>query len=270
MSDDDNERDSGGFQHENAFDLSPEWGPARLDRRHQFNGYAMVFLPYDFDVSTGFRFLSGRPDRRDAWARDANGDRGGPDRPFSAPGVPFTRNAFRNEPFNDVNLRLQWGSTFDGRASCCLIGRGLQLVQLGQHRVGRHDGDQLLRGDGPGRLRLRRADQPELPVADRQQPDIVDVRPADSDEHILARRDRFSSDCGSCSETRPSGHRRPGACGRLAAVWRSTPRDAVQRQMPGPRVRSTSAAITPKAFQFGSAAMRVRRSQARSPSPAAT
>ena len=35
-SDDDNERDSGGFQHENAFDLSTEYGPANLDRRHQF------------------------------------------------------------------------------------------------------------------------------------------------------------------------------------------------------------------------------------------
>ena len=40
---------------------------------------------------------------------DANGDRGGPDRPFSAPGVPFRRNAFRNKPIYDVNLRLQKG-----------------------------------------------------------------------------------------------------------------------------------------------------------------
>ena len=47
MSDDDNERDSGGVLYENTFDLGPEWGPARLDRRHQFNGYAVFFLPYD-------------------------------------------------------------------------------------------------------------------------------------------------------------------------------------------------------------------------------
>jgi hypothetical protein len=40
---------------------------------------------------------------------DANGDRGGPDRPFSAPGVPFRRNAFRNNAIYDVNLRLQKG-----------------------------------------------------------------------------------------------------------------------------------------------------------------
>ena len=61
MSDDDNERDSGGVQFENTFDLGPEWGPARLDRRHQFNGYAVFFLPYDVDVSTSFKFLSGLP-----------------------------------------------------------------------------------------------------------------------------------------------------------------------------------------------------------------
>jgi len=114
MSDDDNERDSGGPGYENAFDLSPEWAPARLDRRHQFNGYVMFFLPYHFDVSTGFRALSGLP--IDAtMGRDANGDRGGPDRPFSAPGVPFQRNAFRNEPFKEVNLRVQWGRDIGGR-----------------------------------------------------------------------------------------------------------------------------------------------------------
>lgn len=107
MSDDDNERDSGGPGYENTFDLSSEWSAARLDRRHQFNGYALFYLPYNFDVSTGFRFLSGLP--IDAtMGRDANNDRGGPDRPFSAPGVPFERNAFRNEPFKEVNLRGQW------------------------------------------------------------------------------------------------------------------------------------------------------------------
>ena len=30
------------------------------------------------------------------------------DRPFSAPGVPFTRNAFRNESLKFLNLRVQW------------------------------------------------------------------------------------------------------------------------------------------------------------------
>jgi len=115
MSDDDNERDSGGAQYENTYDLGPEWGPARLDRRHQFNGYAVFYLPYHFDVSSGFRFLSALP--IDAtMGRDANNDRGGPDRPYSAPGVPFQRNGFRNEPFKEVNLRVQYAVNFsEGR-----------------------------------------------------------------------------------------------------------------------------------------------------------
>jgi outer membrane receptor for ferrienterochelin and colicin len=113
QSDDDNERDAGGAQYENTYDLSSEWGPARLDRRHQFNGYVLFFLPYGFDASTSFRFLSGRP--IDAtFGSDANTDQGGPDRPYSAPGVPFQRNAFRNEPYKEVNLRLQWGLNFNG------------------------------------------------------------------------------------------------------------------------------------------------------------
>lgn len=44
-SDDDNERDAGGAQYENAFDLGPEYSAARLDRRHQFNGDVVVYLP---------------------------------------------------------------------------------------------------------------------------------------------------------------------------------------------------------------------------------
>ncbi len=108
MSDDDNERDSGGVQFENGFNLAPEWSPARLDRRHQFNGYAMFFFPRGFDVSSGYRFQSGVP--IDAgFGRDINNSRGGPDRPYSAPGVPFERNGFRNLAFKEVNLRTQWG-----------------------------------------------------------------------------------------------------------------------------------------------------------------
>jgi hypothetical protein len=110
-SDDDNERDAGGFQHADAFNLAPEYGPANLDRRHQFNGSALVFLPYGIDVTSGFVARSGRPIEA-TFGSDANGDLGGPDRPFSAPGVPFTRNAFRNKALYDVNLRVQKGFGF--------------------------------------------------------------------------------------------------------------------------------------------------------------
>ncbi len=113
MSDDDNERDSGGVQYENGFDLGPEWNYARLDRRHQFNGYALFYLPFNFDVSTGFRAQSAIP--IDAtFGRDVNSSQGGSDRPYSAPGIPFERNAFRNEPFKEVTLRVQWGARFAG------------------------------------------------------------------------------------------------------------------------------------------------------------
>jgi outer membrane receptor for ferrienterochelin and colicin len=121
MSDDDNERDAGGAQYENTYDLGPEWSPARLDRRHQFNGYAVFFMPHNFDVSTGFRFFSGLPIDA-SMGRDANGDRGGPDRPFSAPGQPFERNAFRNEPFKEVNFRVQWGLDFAGGKKVLVTG----------------------------------------------------------------------------------------------------------------------------------------------------
>jgi hypothetical protein len=113
MSDDDNERDSGGVLYENTFDLGPEWGPARLDRRHQFNGYAVLFLPYNVDLSTSFKFLSGLPIDA-AIGRDINNSLGGSDRPYSAPGVPFERNGFRDESFKEVNLRAQWGPRFGG------------------------------------------------------------------------------------------------------------------------------------------------------------
>lgn len=125
-SDDDNERDSGGPGAANTFDLTPEWGPARLDRRHQFNGYAMAFLPYNIDASVGFRFLSGLP--IDAtMGRDADGSRGGPDRPYSAPGVSFIRNGFRNEPFKEVNLRINWGVNIGGTRQLILTGEVFNL-----------------------------------------------------------------------------------------------------------------------------------------------
>ncbi len=109
-SDDDNERDAGGQAAANTFDLGPEWGPARLDRRHQFNGFVLVYLPLSIDVTTSFRAYSGRPIDATLGTDTGvgNGDRINTDRPYSAPGVSFTRNSFRNEPIKEVNLRAQW------------------------------------------------------------------------------------------------------------------------------------------------------------------
>lgn len=120
MSNDDNERDSGGVLYENAFNLGSEWGPARLDRRHQFNGFAVFYLPYGLDLSTGFRLLSALPIDA-SFGRDINASLGGSDRPYSAPGVPFQRNAFRDKPFKEVNFRAQWGPRFNGGSNRVLF-----------------------------------------------------------------------------------------------------------------------------------------------------
>ena len=105
-SNDDNERSASGVSYENGYDLTSEYGPSALDRRHQFHLNGVFALPGGVDVSTGMHVLSGAPfDAR--MGTDSNEDRGGADRPYSAPGVPFTRNAFRDKPVADVNLRVQ-------------------------------------------------------------------------------------------------------------------------------------------------------------------
>lgn len=115
LSDDDNERDATGVQYDNAFNFGPEFGHARLDRRHQFVANPVFFLPAGFEVSSAVRLRSGRP--IDAtMGFDANEDRGGPDRPFSAPGVSFRRNSFRNRALYDIDLRVQKSFRFgEGR-----------------------------------------------------------------------------------------------------------------------------------------------------------
>ncbi|MEW6126271.1 MAG: carboxypeptidase regulatory-like domain-containing protein [Acidobacteriota bacterium] len=106
LSDDDNERDAGGISYENGRDLSSEYFLSRLDRKHQFVANPVFTTPFDFEISSAIRLLSGLP--IDAtFGSDANEDRGGPDRPFRAPGVPFLRNSFRNRPQYNVDLRVQ-------------------------------------------------------------------------------------------------------------------------------------------------------------------
>ncbi len=105
-SSDDNERNAGEISYENGYDLAAEYGPSLLDRRHQFHAHGVVLLPGTVDLSTGMSILSSAPfDAR--MGADSNQDRGGADRPYRAPGVPFTRNAFRNKPTADINLRVQ-------------------------------------------------------------------------------------------------------------------------------------------------------------------
>ncbi|MBK8315455.1 MAG: TonB-dependent receptor [Acidobacteria bacterium] len=108
LSNDDNERDAGGVAYENGFNLASEFNYGRLDRRHQFVANSVFFLPAGFEASTAIRLLSGLPIDA-SYGSDANEDIAGPDRPYSAPGVPFKRNAFRNNSQYNVDLRVQKG-----------------------------------------------------------------------------------------------------------------------------------------------------------------
>lgn len=111
LSNDDNERDAGGIAYENGFNLGPEFNYSRLDRRHQFVANSVFFFPLGFEAASTMRFLSGLPIDA-AYGADVNEDIGGPDRPYSAAGVPFKRNSFRNEPVYNVDLRVQKGIGF--------------------------------------------------------------------------------------------------------------------------------------------------------------
>lgn len=111
-SDDDNERNSGGVLYSNPYDLSSEYGPSVLDRTHQFVANPIFFLPYGFDVSSAIRLRSGTP-VNSLVGSDLNGDFNTTDRPYTAQGAEFQRNAFRNRPIYDVDLRVQKGFTFD-------------------------------------------------------------------------------------------------------------------------------------------------------------
>ncbi len=113
LSDDDNERDAGGVAFENSYNLGPEFNYSRLDRRHQFVANPVFFLPWNFEVSSAIRLRSGLPIDT-GYGQDANGDIGGADRPYSAPGVPFKRNAFRNLAVYNIDLRLQKGIRVGG------------------------------------------------------------------------------------------------------------------------------------------------------------
>lgn len=107
-SDDDNERNATGLFYDNTFDLSSEYGAARLDRRHQFVASPVFFLPHGFEISTAIRLRSGVP-LDPIINSDLNGDGNFADRPFLGPGFPIQRNSFRNPAEYGVDLRGQKG-----------------------------------------------------------------------------------------------------------------------------------------------------------------
>ncbi len=129
FSDDDNERDSGGVAFANPYNLAGEWGPSRLDRRHQFVANPVFFLPFGFEVASAIRLRSGTP-LNTYIGTDANGDNIFNDRPIQAPGFEFTRNYFRNNPIYDVDLRVQKGFNFDERKRLVLSAEIFNVLNL--------------------------------------------------------------------------------------------------------------------------------------------
>ncbi len=104
-SDDDSERDAGGFTYVNSFDLKPEYHFSALDIRHNFTANAVYSLPFGFQVSGILRARSGLPINPVA-GTDLNRDGNNNDRPYFAAGEPFLRNYFRNRGFTTTDMRL--------------------------------------------------------------------------------------------------------------------------------------------------------------------
>ena len=61
FSDDDNERNSTGFNYINSFNLVNEYAPSDLDVRHQLTSNAVITLPLGFELSGILRATSGFP-----------------------------------------------------------------------------------------------------------------------------------------------------------------------------------------------------------------
>jgi hypothetical protein len=106
LSDDDNERDSGGVGYDNPYNLSGEYYASRLNRESQFMANPIVFLPYGFEVSGAFRLRSGQPFNATVGS-DLNGDTVNNERPLLAPGVEYPRNFWVNRGIYDADMRVQ-------------------------------------------------------------------------------------------------------------------------------------------------------------------
>ncbi|HEY6047355.1 MAG TPA: TonB-dependent receptor [Pyrinomonadaceae bacterium] len=106
ISDDDNERDSGGVSYDNPYNFRGEYFLSRINRESNFMAQPIFFLPWDFEVSSAIRLRSGLP-FNPAVGADLNGDGVANERPLLVPGIEFKRNTFTNRGIYDVDLRVQ-------------------------------------------------------------------------------------------------------------------------------------------------------------------
>ncbi len=108
LSDDDQERNASGFQFSDEFNWARDYNFSDLDRKHQFVAQPVFFLPWDIDVSSALRIVSGTPFVAGGGS-DLNKDGSGSDRPFVSEGLVQKRNAFRNLGQTNVDFRVQKG-----------------------------------------------------------------------------------------------------------------------------------------------------------------
>lgn len=105
-SDDDNERNATGMGPMNPFDMRSEYYYSAIDARHLLAAHAVYSLPWGIDLSGIVRSRSGLPINPIA-GTDTDGNATNNDRPYSAVGVPFLRNSFRNRGVvNNNDIRL--------------------------------------------------------------------------------------------------------------------------------------------------------------------
>ncbi|MGQ9916316.1 MAG: TonB-dependent receptor domain-containing protein, partial [Bryobacteraceae bacterium] len=105
-SDDDNERNATGMGPMNPYDLRSEYNYSDIDARHLLAAHAVYTLPWGIELSGIVRSRSGLPINPIA-GTDTDGNATNNDRPYSAVGVPFLRNSFRNRGVvNNNDIRL--------------------------------------------------------------------------------------------------------------------------------------------------------------------
>ncbi|MGH9327176.1 MAG: hypothetical protein ACRD2B_10915 [Terriglobia bacterium] len=104
LSDADAERPVGEIEYDSAADLNNEYNWSNIDIRHQFTATDIFYLPFGMELSGAERFQSGLP-FSGLTGTDSNLDGQLEDRPLLNGSV-IKRNTYRNEPFYDVDVRV--------------------------------------------------------------------------------------------------------------------------------------------------------------------
>ena len=128
-SDDCSERAITGTVYQNPFDLRREYNWSSLDVRHMATGYWLWRAPAGVELASLFRFRSGMPIDATTGSDTSellSGSQG--NRPLERPGVPFLRNAFRNEAYHSIDLRALKSFPMNERATFQLSAEAFNIL----------------------------------------------------------------------------------------------------------------------------------------------